>query len=624
MIAVFFVAVLCTVASAELDPRCGWGPTYWCSGLDVAKSCGALDHCKSTVWKNQIMKQDASDSCTFCKTIIEDVKKYIEMGKTKEEISQFLANACGMIPDQSISEKCKAAVGFMISEILDLIKTGIEPEAVCKLMGLCGGMHDTMLHAPISKPLLTPSDKVDPTVAVNAEPICSDCKKFFSDIKDMITSNKTVDDLEHLIDQAVCRLLGPMRGECNSLVHEFLPDLLKQLASYYDPNLICHSLGVCNADKMFYAKNFQQFIRLRQAPVYKASENSVVTCTMCRAVLTQLQTLGRDKSVQDAIKNFLKNNFCSHIGSLKPTCELVVDDYSREFFELLATLLEPSSRCRSLGFCDAVTEAALVNKSPVETLPMLSLTPAKYPASSSFNGGEQPGTNGGPECMLCQFVMKEIVSLIGSNTTQQSIVTALEKVCHLMPSKLVTQCVDFVDTYGPAVIQLIIQECDPHLVCSLLHLCDKAAAPAAGAADVPAQIISPSTGGTGNECTVCVMIIEYLESMLQQNSSIAEIQALLDRVCYHLPQRYIDKCQNLVKKYTDVLVHYISAAANPKEICTLIGVCDKVTTGVRQTVPTVGQNECIWGSSYWCVNRENAEKCNAVDYCKRYIWKSGQ
>lgn len=620
MLGVYVVAALCSVAVAEVDPRCSWGPSYWCSSLDVAKTCGAIDHCKATVWKNQIFKQDASDSCLFCKTIIDDVKKFIEMGKTKEEITTFLSNGCTIIPNKSLSDKCKQAVEFMITEILDLIKTGVEAETVCKLMSLCGQMQDSVLHAPINQQrVLTPPESTqDIKVATNEEPICSDCKKFFNDIKEQITSNKTVTDVEQLLDQTVCRVLGPLRKECNSLVHEFLPDLLKLLASYYDPNLICHSLGVCNGDKMFYAKNFQQFVRSRQLSQFKASHNSVITCTACKATLTQLQTLAREKHVQEAIKNFLKNNFCLHIGSLKTLCESAVEDYSREFFELVVTLLEPTSRCRFLGFCDAMTESGSVNQSPVKAMAMMPLTPAEYPKVS--DQGKTPGS--GPQCMLCQYVMKEIINLIGTKSTEQSIVAALEKVCHTLPHQLIHQCVDFVDTYGPAVVRLILQELDPHLVCTVLHLCDSSTATEAVAAQ---PIVLPSNDDVNNEgCTVCVLVLEYIESMITQNSSIAEIQALLDHVCYHLPQQYIDKCQNLVKKYTDVLVRYISAMANPKEICMLIGLCDKAGLDTRQTFPANQKAQCIWGSAYWCANRNNAEMCNAVDYCKKFVWKIGK
>jgi len=43
-------------SAADLD-KCAWGESYWCSDLQVAKTCGAFKHCMYTVWKNQKLTQ---------------------------------------------------------------------------------------------------------------------------------------------------------------------------------------------------------------------------------------------------------------------------------------------------------------------------------------------------------------------------------------------------------------------------------------------------------------------------------------------------------------------------------------------------------------------------------------
>jgi len=43
---------------------------------------------------------------------------------------------------------------------------------------------------------------------------------------------------------------------------------------------------------------------------------------------------------------------------------------------------------------------------------------------------------------------------------------------------------------------------------------------------------------------------------------------------------------------------------------------------VKGDIPMLGNNECTWGPAYWCASRENAEKCKAVDHCKRTVWKN--
>jgi len=33
--------------------KCTYGPSYWCSNIHHAKECNAVQHCMTTVWKNQ-------------------------------------------------------------------------------------------------------------------------------------------------------------------------------------------------------------------------------------------------------------------------------------------------------------------------------------------------------------------------------------------------------------------------------------------------------------------------------------------------------------------------------------------------------------------------------------------
>lgn len=43
-----------------------------------------------------------------------------------------------------------------------------------------------------------------------------------------------------------------------------------------------------------------------------------------------------------------------------------------------------------------------------------------------------------------------------------------------LPSSLSSQCKDLVDTYGQAIIELLVQQADPKTVCTVLALCNDA------------------------------------------------------------------------------------------------------------------------------------------------------
>lgn len=54
---------------------------------------------------------------------------------------------------------------------------------------------------------------------------------------------------------------------------------------------------------------------------------------------------------------------------------------------------------------------------------------------------------------------------------QAEIEQALDQVCDRLPGQLKDQCTDFVNQYAPAVLELLLQEMDPTVVCDKLGLC---------------------------------------------------------------------------------------------------------------------------------------------------------
>lgn len=58
--------------------------------------------------------------------------------------------------------------------------------------------------------------------------------------------------------------------------------------------------------------------------------------------------------------------------------------------------------------------------------------------------------------------------------SQEEVIHAVEKVCKYLPDSLSEQCKDLVETYGQAIIDLLVQQVDPKTVCTVLALCNDA------------------------------------------------------------------------------------------------------------------------------------------------------
>lgn len=54
---------------------------------------------------------------------------------------------------------------------------------------------------------------------------------------------------------------------------------------------------------------------------------------------------------------------------------------------------------------------------------------------------------------------------------QDEIKAVVHSICHYLPKSIKTECDNFVNQYGDAMIQLLIESLDPAEVCTELKLC---------------------------------------------------------------------------------------------------------------------------------------------------------
>lgn len=595
------IAVLTYALAANVD-ECTFGESYWCSSLENAKTCGAIGHCKSTVWKNEILKQDDTETCMFCMVIVKDVEGFVKANKTEQEIMNFLTNVCQMIPTKSIADECQTIVQTYVPEIIELVTSEVDPKVICTLIKLCNSLEDKVSHPhlPVSEVKPQQITKFSP-LPIQSEPICTDCQKFFNDIKNLVLANATEQEIETLIDQTLCSYLGSYETMCKDLVKQYLPEIMQLLSSEFDPKMVCQSLGFCT-QTMPETRNFLLKMKLMKSKFYSiaSADNSAEGCNTCKAIMKDIQDLDRNKAIQTEIKDFFKKEVCDHFGNYKFACNGFVDVYGEALFELLANELDPESRCRSLGFC--ATDNVIRD-------PVREATPSRKPVSTPVTRVEAS-----PQCILCEFVMKEIDDLLSKNATEQEIIAALEKVCSIMPSKVRASCDAFVEEYGKAIIDMLVQELDPSVICTTLGLCPSS----------KSVVLTKLEGGL--ECTVCETVMQYLEALLEENATISVIESALEKVCNFLPAKFKSECDYVVETYGPLAIKFITTELTPKEICEKVGACSKkmesVTEAkeVKTTQKLLGENECTWGPKYWCTSKENAARCQATDFCEQTGW----
>ncbi|XP_066305176.1 prosaposin-like isoform X2 [Branchiostoma lanceolatum] len=624
------------------ERRCTWGPGYWCQGIDTAKECGAIDHCAQAVWSKQAVKSDAA--CDTCEEVVGLARMFLSLNVTEEEILDVVEKACAVLPGP-LQDSCKTLVETYGVEVIQLLKSELDPQAVCEALKLCQEEEELPKKPAPEKPLdLCPEceaavtkakelidknttepqvveylkehlcmqlgalaaacnttldtygpiiyklleQKIDPdkickaiglcknaTISLVQKPIkpvkqqpndlCDDCKLVMTEVQALIKSNKSEAEVIDYLKVHLCAKLGGLAAECNSTMDTFGPVIFQLLESKLDPDTVCKAIKLCPTSDFI--------ARLRET---QKGPNSI--CDDCKQVMQKAHDYVADNATQAQLIKLLKDDFCSRLGGLEAECDSLMDTYGPIIFNLLEQELDPEKVCQAVGFCPSL-----------QALSMAELLPAKEVVQT-----EEVGQSVG--CVICEFVMQLVDEELSANSTEKEIQDALDKVCSHFPDTIRDECTDFVNEYGPAVIQLLKLELDPQRICKTIGLCDESNS---------VRLVK----GVGSElCPVCKILVQYVDGLLEENSTKADIKAVVDKICNFLPSSIKTECHTVVEQYGDAIAELIEQALDPDFVCTKAGACDSK------------DSLCSLGPGYWCSGMEQAKACDAVEHCKTHWW----
>ncbi|XP_067996417.1 prosaposin isoform X3 [Melanerpes formicivorus] len=480
---------------------------------------------------------------------------------------------------------------------------------------------------------------------VNSIP-CDLCKELVTVADKVLKDNGTEDEIRSYLEKT-CEFLRDesLVSECKEIVDSYLPVIMDMIKEELDkPEVVCSALALCQSlQKQLAAMKLQKHLQSNKIPELDFSElaspfmanvplllypqdkpkqkskGTGDVCQDCIQLVTDVQEAVRSNST--FVKSLVAHakEECDRLGpGMSDMCKSYISEYSDLAIQMMmhmkdqaafsnvgiclqnAVLLDalkkqPKDICAMVGFCPSV-----------KSVPLQTLVPAQVIHEVKMETVEKASAQEKALslCEICETMVKEVTGLLESNKTEEEIVHEMEVVCYLFPRSVKDQCKDFIDVYGQALIDMLLEATNPEAVCVMLKCC---------AANKPPQqpvAVKPADGF----CDICKMVVAYADKELEKNATTAEIEALLEKVCHFLPQSVSDQCVQFVEQYEPVVVQLLAEVMDPTFVCTKLGVCESAKE------PLLGDDACVWGPGYWCKNMETAAQCNAVDHCKRHVW----
>ncbi|XP_051020660.1 proactivator polypeptide-like 1 [Acomys russatus] len=270
--------------------------------------------------------------------------------------------------------------------------------------------------------------------------------------------------------------------------------------------------------------------------------------------------------------------------------------------------LPPQEVCRKGGFCEEQREPAhrLAQVAAVDGVPSLELElPRKNEMQMQL----------GLTCDVCLNVIQEMDKWLKTNSTEALITHTLERVCSIMPSSLVQQCVTLVDSYSPSLVELV-SRVTPEKVCDTIGLCrSKRQARSISKAEATTPSLLMDEENQGTFCQGCKRLLDVSSQNLDRKSTKRDILNAFKGGCRILPLPYLLQCHRFVAEYEPVLLDSLRFMMDPTDLCKKMGACH----GPKD--PLIGTDQCVMGPSFWCKSQEAAEMCDALEHCQRLVWK---
>ncbi|XP_048248449.1 uncharacterized protein LOC124149338 isoform X7 [Haliotis rufescens] len=536
-------------------------------GVDPKQACTKIGLCSSSEEEHieehveheehhEEQNVAAGPGCELCQFLINTIDQYLKENKTEAAINATVTNFCNELPEP-LKDTC---TGFA-PQLVKMLAEGVDPKQACTKIGLCSSSEEEHIEEHVEH------EEHHEEQNVAAGPGCELCQFLINTIDQYLKENKTEAAINATVTNFCNELPEPLKDTCTG----FAPQLVKLLAEGVDPKQACTKIGLCSSAEPEHREEHPQ-----EHPQEHQGEHREAAgpgCELCQFLINTIDQYLKENKTEAAI-NATVTHFCNELPEpLKDTCT----GFAPQLVKLLAEGVDPKQACTKIGLCSSYDQTPQIDDAKA-----------------------------GPECELCELVVKTVDKYITQNATEAAINTTILRLCQGLPEPLKTTCFQF----APEVVKALSQGVDPNMTCTKIKLCSGSEAPVfqfvtcevcrasmeklypeefkkicrvacseeseaeqiaeSFAQKVKVAIKEPDSALT---CELCTLLVNTLDTYLKNNHSSAAINSTLQKICKSLPAALQIECKVL----TPLLVKELAKGFNATVACTNIKACSKNT-----------------------------------------------
>lgn len=563
-----------------------------------SKQCNAFQHCKQTVWESHVFPKDNDSICKICLDMVTQARDQLRSNETMEELKEVFEGSCNLIPIKIARKECDAMVDNFIPELVETLSSEMDPTAVCSVAGLCNNKrYDQLLLEQQNQQKMDVRDEEFERAYKDFS--CADCGKIGQIMVDRFQNAHPDDVLDAMLNG--CRYTGSFSDGCASLAIVYFKDLYDVLKERLTKEGICHLSGACALgyhkhdeveieDMSGSASDELEIRNMGNVGLISRGQpigGDDVPCDLCEQLMVHLREVVLANTTKKEFEQVL-DGICGEMkGKLSEECKGIVDTYADAIYEALNLSLNPQLICSMIGMCPNKNKVPLM-------MPLLALEPAKIAISLKKVGpvytkkevdafqlpfdtlmGPQNAdqlVGNGEVCTICEMVLHFIQQSMAQPDTEHRIIEDLDKVCKRMPKSIEPECENFVQTYGEAVLSMLVQEVDPSRVCPMLKMCSQRVKEDVEIFETKQMNVEIQSKEKPT-CPLCLFAVTDAQESIKSNKSIANIKHTLENLCNHLPQKLNVECTDFVDAYAKQLVEMLLKDWTPQQICVALQLC---------------------------------------------------